>query len=170
MKPLLRSSLVCLLMSSMLLAQSAAPSQGTAAKSKAKTGTRRTTAKAAAGPTTEDQLRELRDMLSQQQQQIRQLQSQLAARDQQVQQAQQAASDASTKASEAASRATEAAGSIGDTKTQVASLTDTVGSMKINNQNLTETIQSEQKRVNDAIESPTAIHFKGATISFTGSF
>jgi cell division septum initiation protein DivIVA len=170
MKPLLRSSLVCLLMSSMLLAQSAAPSQGTAAKSKAKTGTRRTTAKAAAGPTTEDQLRELRDMLSQQQQQIRQLQSQLAARDQQVQQAQQSASEASAKASEAASRATEAANSIGDTKTQVASLSDTVGAVKMNSQNLTETIQSEQKRVTEAVESPTAIHFKGATISFTGSF
>jgi len=169
MKPLLRSSLVCLLMSSMLLAQSADPPQSTAAKSKAKTTTRRTT-KAPAGPSTEEQLRELRDMLTQQQQQIRQLQGQLAARDQQVQQAQTASSDASAKATEAASRATEAAGSIGDTKTQVASLNDTVSSMKINNQNLTETIQSEQKRVNDAIESPTAIHFKGATISFTGSF
>lgn len=170
MKTLLRSSLVCLLTSSMLLAQSADPPQSTAAKPKAKTTTRRTAAKAPAGPSTEDQLRELRDMLTQQQQQIRQLQGQLAARDQQVQQAQTAASEASGRASEAASRASEAANSIGDTKTQVASLNDTVSAMKINNQNLTETIQSEQKRVNDSIESPTAIRFKGATISFTGSF
>jgi hypothetical protein len=171
MKALLRSSLVCLLTSSMLVAQSTDATQSTAtSKSKAKTTTRRAAPKAAAGPSTEEQLRELRDMLTQQQQQIRQLQGQLATRDQQVQQARQAASDADAKAADASAKATEAASSIGDTKTQVASLNDTVSAMKINGQNLTETIQSEQKRVNDETQNPAAIRFKGVTISFTGSF
>jgi hypothetical protein len=172
MKALLRSSLVCLLSSSMLVAQSTSTTQSTAGtQSKTrKTTTRRTAKPAAAADTTAEQLRELRDMLTTQQQQIRQLQSQLAARDQQIQQTQQAASEANAKATEAAAKATEAASNVGDSKTQVASLTDTVSALKANDQNLTETIQSEQKRVNEAVESPAAIHFKGVTISFTGSF
>ena len=81
MKALLRSSLVCLLSSSMLVAQSTSTTQSTAGtQSKTrKTTTRRTAKPAAAGDTTAEQLRELRDMLNTQQQQIRQLQGQLAA-------------------------------------------------------------------------------------------
>ena len=82
MKALLRSSLVCMLSGSMVFAQST--SQSTAKKT-----TRRAAKPAATADSTAQQLRELRDMLTQQQQQIRQLQNQLAARDQQVQQAQQ---------------------------------------------------------------------------------
>jgi hypothetical protein len=171
MKALLRSSLVCLLSSGMLMAQStdAAQSSATSKPKTTRTAARRRTA-AQAGPSTADQLKELRDMLTTQQQQIRQLQNQLAARDQQVQQAQQAASDANAKASDAAAKATEAQSTHSDTTAQVASLKDTVGALKANDQNLAETIQSEQKRVNEATENPAAIHFKGATISFTGSF
>ena len=172
MKALLRSSLVCLLSSSMLVAQSTSTSQSTiSTQSKTRrTTTRRAAKPAAAADSTAEQLRELRDMLNAQQQQIRQLQSQLAARDQQVQQAQQTANDANAKAADAAAKASEAASTVGDSKTRVASLSETVSAMKTNDQNLAETIQSEQKHVNEATESPTAIHFKGATISFTGSF
>ena len=171
MKALLRSSLVCLLTGGMLFAQSASTGQSSAtSKPKTKTAARRRAAAKPTGPTTEEQLRELRDMLSAQQRQIQQLQGQLAARDQQVQQAQQAATDANAKVADAASKASDAQATATDAKTQAASLSDTVGALKANDQNLTETIQSEQKRVNEAIESPAAIHFKGATISFTGSF
>ena len=172
MKALLRSSLVCLLLSSMLVAQSTSTTQSPAgAQSKTrKTTTRRTAKPAAAADTTAEQLRELRDMLTTQQQQIRQLQNQLAARDQQIQQTQQTANDANTKAADAAARATEAASTIGDSKTQVASLSDTVSALKANDQNLTETIQSEQKRVNDEVLNPPTIRFKGIGVSFTGSF
>ncbi|HWY69837.1 MAG TPA: hypothetical protein VNX88_14295 [Terriglobales bacterium] len=172
MKALLRSSLVCLLSSGMLVAQSASTTQSTAStQSKTrKTTTRRAAKPAAAADTTAEQLRELRDMLTTQQQQIRQLQTQLAARDQQVQLAHQAANDANAKAAEASARASEAASTIGDSKTQVATLSDTVSALKANDQNLTETIQSEQKRVNDEFGNPAAIRFKGIGISFTGSF
>src|SRR3954470_22866355 len=175
MKALLRSSLLCLLSASMLMAQNSDATQGTASgQSKTRrtaTATRRSTKPDAdTGASTAQQLKELRDMLLTQQQQIRQLQNQLAARDQQVQQAQQAATDANAKASDAAAKATEAQSTHSDTTAQVASLKDTVGALKANDQNLAETIQSEQKRVNEATENPVAIHFKGATISFTGSF
>ena len=109
-------------------------------------------------------------MLSNQQQQIQQLQNQLASRDQQIQQARQAATDADAKVADASAKATEAQSTASDAKTQAASLGDTLAAVKTNDQNLTETIQSEQKRVNESVENPAAIHFKGATISFTGSF
>ena len=171
MKALLRSSVVCLLSWSMLIAQSAAAQSTASSTAKSKTTThRRAAAKKPAGPTTAEQLKELRDMLSQQQQQIQQLQGQLAARDQQVQQAQQAASDANAKVADASAKATEAQATASDAKAQAASLSDTVGAVKVNDQNLAETIQSEQKRVNDEVLNPSAIHFKGVNMSFTGSF
>jgi hypothetical protein len=172
MKALLRNSLVCLLSSGMLMAQStdAAQSSATSKPRTSRTTARRRAAAAPAGPSTADQLKELHDMLVTQQQQIRQLQNQLAARGQQVQQAQQAASDANAKASDAAAKATAAQSANSDANTQVASLKETVSAVKANDQNLAETIQSEQKRVNEATESPAAIRFKGITISPTGSF
>lgn len=173
MKVLLRSSLVCLLTSSMLLAQTSSTQSTATTKSRTSrttTARRRAAAATPTGPTTEDQLRELRQMLQQQQAQIQSLQNQLASRDQQVRQAQQAASDASTKASDAAAKATEAESAISDTKTQSESVNSTVAALKVNNQNLTETIQSEQKRVNDEVLNPSAIHFKGINLGFTGSF
>src|SRR5947208_6245739 len=132
MKALLRSSLVCLLSSGMLIAQStdAAQNSATSKPKTSRTTARHRTAAAPAGPSTADQLKELRDMLTTQQQQIRQLQNQLAARDQQVQQAQQAATDANAKASDAAAKATEAQSTHSDTTAQVASLKDTVGPLK----------------------------------------
>jgi len=171
MKALLGSALVFLLASGMIFAQSESTSQSSAtSKTKTRTAARRRAPAKPTGPTTEEQLRELRDMLSNQQQQIRQLQGQLAARDQQIQQAQQTASDANTKVADAAAKASDAQATATDAKTQAASLSDTLTAVKTNDQNLTETIQSEQKRVNEEIETPAAIHFKGATIGFTGSF
>ncbi|HJX01202.1 MAG TPA: hypothetical protein VJ453_13610, partial [Terriglobales bacterium] len=175
MKALLRSSLLCLLSASMLMAQNSDATQGTASgQSKTRrtaTATRRSTKPAAdTGASTAQQLKELRDMLLTQQQQIQQLQNQLAARDQQVQQAQQAATDASAKASDAAAKATEAQSTVGDSKTQVATIADTVSAVKLNTQTLAENIQSEQKRVNQEVLNPSAIRFKGITISPTGSF
>src|SRR5581483_3914865 len=172
MKLLLRSGMACLLSGGMLMAQSA----GTANRAtSAKTRTTRPPARRRAGVTASEasvasQLQELRDMLASQQRQIQQLQNQLAARDQQIQQAQQTAADANTKASEAASKAAEAQTANNDATTQVASLKETVGLLKANDQSISDTIKAEQKKVNDAVESPTTLHFKGITISPTGSF
>ena len=109
-------------------------------------------------------------MLASQQRQIQQLQNQLAARDQQIQQAQQTAADANAKAAEAASKATDAQTANSDATTQVASLKETVTSLKANDQSISDSIKAEQKTVNDAVESPTTLRFKGITISPTGSF
>src|SRR6185312_9918247 len=109
MRALVRSLLMWLLCCSMLMAQSAGTSQNsTNTKTRTTRASAHRRAASSAGPSTAEQLKELRDMLMTQQQQIQQLQNQLAAHDQQIQQAQQTASDANTKASEAAAKASEA--------------------------------------------------------------
>jgi len=171
MKVLLRSGVACLLTGGMLMAQSTRTSQSPATKSKtSRPAARRHTTAAASEPSVASQLQELRDMLSSQQRQIQQLQNQLAARDQQVQQAQQAAAEANTKATEASAKATEAQTANGDATTQVETLKETVSSIKADNQSLGESVKAQQKKISDAVESPTTLRFKGITISPTGSF
>jgi hypothetical protein len=162
--------MVCLLAGT-LFAQDSTTTQSTAtAKRRSATTHRRAAAAStAAGPTTAEQLRELRQMLQNQQQQIQSLQNQLATRDQQVQQAQQAATQAQTQAADASAKATQAQSSQSDNATQLAALNTTVKDVKQNNQNLAETIQTEQKRVGE-VENPPAIRFKGITLSPTGSY
>lgn len=158
------------LLSGALVAQTTDATQSaTSTRTKTSSRTTHRTTHKAAGPTLAEQMQQLRDQMTAQQQQIQQLQNQLSARDQQIQQAQQAAAQASSQAADANAKASEAASAGGDTKTQVAELSDSVKNVKQNDQNLTETVQGEQKRVGE-IENPTAIHFKGITISPTGSF
>lgn len=158
------------LLSGALIAQTTDATQAaTGTRTKTSTrSTRRTTHKPT-GPTLAEQMQQLREQMAAQQQQIQQLQNQLSARDQQVQQAQQAAVQASTQAADANAKAAEAATTGSEAKTRVAELNDAVRNVKQNDQNLTETVQSEQKHVAE-IENPSAIHFKGITISPTGSF
>ena len=174
MKFLLRIGLACLLSSGMLMAQSASSSQSTAGAktktSRSTAGRRRARTATSSEPSVASQLQELRDMLASQQRQIQQLQNQLASRDQQIQQAQRAAADANAKATEASTKASDAQSANSDASTQVASLKETVGLLKANDQSISDTIKAEQKKVNDAVESPTTLHFKGITISPTGSF
>jgi len=172
MKLLLRSGLACLLSGGMLMAQSSGTSQSaTSAKTRTtRTAARRRTAPAASEPSIASQLQELREMLASQQRQIQQLQNQLAARDQQIQQTQQASADANAKAAEALSKSNEAQTANNDANTQVASLKETVSSLKASDQSISDSIKAEQKKVNDAVESPTTVRFKGITISPTGSF
>jgi hypothetical protein len=93
--------------------------------------------------------------LTQQQQQIQQLQDALKSKDQSVQQAQMAATDASTKADAAQAAATQQQQTVGELKTDV---TD----MKANLLNTATSLQETQKTI---AEPPTALHFKGITIT-----
>jgi predicted RNase H-like nuclease (RuvC/YqgF family) len=96
--------------------------------------------------------------LAQQQQQIQQLQDQIRQRDQAVQQAQSAASDATSKADAAQATATQQQQSVTELKNDLAD-------MKTNNVNTATTMQEMQKTVKTATESPTALHYKGITIT-----
>lgn len=96
--------------------------------------------------------------LAQEQQQIQQLQDQLRQRDQAVQQAQSAATDATSKADAAQAAATQQQQSVTELKNDVAD-------MRTNNVNTATTMQEMQKSVKTATESPTALHYKGITIT-----
>ena len=93
--------------------------------------------------------------LAQQQQQLQELRDQLRQKDQTVQQAQAAASDAAGKADAAQAAATQQEQTVSALKSDVADI-------KINEANTVSTLQDTQKRISDP---PTALHFKGITIT-----
>jgi len=96
--------------------------------------------------------------LAAQQQQIQELRDELHHKDQAVGQAQAAATDAASKADAAQAQAAQQQQAVGELKTDVADL-------KTNVTNTAVTVQETQKNVNAALESPSAIHFKGITIT-----
>jgi hypothetical protein len=97
-------------------------------------------------PSVESQIESLREDM---QTQIQQLKQQLNDRDQQLQQAQQAAAAAQAAAAQAQQQASQ---------------------LKTNNASLATTLQADQEKVQKQITNPDAVHFKGITISPTGSF
>jgi hypothetical protein len=118
-------------------------------------------------PTVESQIQELREEM---QTQIQQLRQQLNDRDQQLQQAQQAAAAAQSAAAQAQQQAAQQSSVLTENTQAVSSLQGAVTDLKTNNTSLTTTIQDQQAKVEKQISNPDAIHFKGVTISPTGSY
>ena len=114
---------------------------------------------------TEQQMRELREKLDQQQAQIDAMKEQLAARDQQVQAAKQSVNDAQTQAATATAAATQAATAATEANTKADTLQTTVTDLKTQSTGLQETVVANQARMEDEIQSPTTLHYKGITIT-----
>lgn len=93
--------------------------------------------------------------LAQQQQQIQELRDELRHRDQAVQQAQSAATDAAGKAEAAQVAASQQQQTVSSLQTDVTDLKS----------NMANTIVSVQETQKNMSESPTALHFKGVTIT-----
>ena len=93
--------------------------------------------------------------LAQQQQQIQELRDTLQSKDQAVRAAQATAADAAGKADAAQAQASQQ-------QQTVVALKSDVSDLKTNLLNTTETVQETQKRIG---EPPTAIHFKGITLT-----
>lgn len=123
--------------------------------------------KAPPQPTVQDQIESLRQDM---QTQIQSLKQQLSDRDAQLQQAQQAAASAQAAAAQAQQAASAQQAAVTETNQQVSSLNGAVADLKTNNASLVQTIQDDQKNTRKAIENPDALHFKGITLSPTGSF
>lgn len=136
-------------------------STATAAKSTRK----RAAAASATNADVANQLNQLRQALDAQQQQIRQLSDQLQSRDQRLQQLQQQLSQSQTAASQAASKADAAASQASGQEQTVTSLKSDVADLKNNSTNAAVALQETQKNIQTALESPTAIHYKGITIT-----
>src|SRR5258708_10812632 len=119
-------------------------------------------AKPAAAALTAADVQSLRDAIAaqqaaiaQQQQQIQELRDELHRKDKRVQQAQTAATDAAGKADAAQAAATQQQDTVATLKTDVSDL-------KLNLVNTVSTIQETQKTMS---EPPTALHYKGITVT-----
>jgi hypothetical protein len=114
---------------------------------------------------TERQMRELREKLDAQQSQIDAMKQQLATRDQQLTAAQQSATDAQTQATTAAAAAAQANTAAEAAASKTETLQTTVTDLKTASTGLQETVVANQARVEDEIQSPSTIHYKGVTVT-----
>ena len=115
----------------------------------------------AKGPSVEDQLEELRKSIQDQNQQIQSLQQQVQQRDGTIQQLQQSVTQAQSAATQAQQAASTAAS---QNQQQLQSVQTDLADLKTVSTNSMATLQETQKRITD-VENPTAIHYKGVTIT-----
>ena len=120
-----------------------------------------------AGPTVQQQID---DMKQQFQGEIDGLKSDLATKDEQLKQAQQTAADAQAAAAKAEADATAQQQAVTDNASAVTTLQSTVSDLKINAVSLATTVSDETTGIKKAINNPDVLHFKGITLSPTGSF
>jgi hypothetical protein len=111
------------------------------------------------------QMRELQEKLAAQQAQIDALTQQNSAKDSAVSQAQSAATAAQTQATEATSQAQAAAAAAQSQADQVNSLKGTVSDLQSNEVGVAQTLSTTKQDIDAAINSPSAIHYKGVTIT-----
>ena len=123
--------------------------------------------KAPPRPSVETQIQQLREEMETQ---INQLRQQLNESQTQLRAAQQQAAAASVSAAQARQQTEEQQHQTDDNATAVSSLQGAVGDLKANSSSLVSSIQEKQTNIEKRVEHPDAIHFKGITISPTGSF
>jgi hypothetical protein len=166
MKNHLKTMATCVLVSAMATghAQTTAASGDATGKS---TVRHKTAAKAAHRPSVETQIQQLRDEMETQ---INQLRQQLNDSNAQLQAAQQAAAAANAAAAQAQQQAQQQQQQTTENATAVSNLQGAVSDLKTTSTSLASTIQETQTNLTKKIEQPDEIHFKGVTISPTGSF
>lgn len=120
-----------------------------------------------AKPSVEDQIEALRHDLENQ---INSLKSDLAQKDEQLKQAQQTAADAQAAATRAEAEAGAQQQAATENTAAVSTLQSTVNDLKGNSASLASTISDETSAIKKEMASPDVLHFKGITLSPTGSF
>ncbi len=163
MKRTLYAAAAALLAASLVVAN--AQSNGSSAHAK-----KHATANRAAqpqAPSLEEQIQALRTEM---QSQIDSLKQDLATKDTQLHQAQQDAADARTAANKAEADAQMQQTAVTENNSAVSTLQSTVSDLKSNQASLATTVSDETTSLKKEIFTPDGIHFKGAVISFTGSF
>ena len=118
-------------------------------------------------PSVEDQINALRNEM---QTQINQLKTDLESKDAELKQAQQQATDAQAAAAKAQQAADAQAAALNENSAAVSTLQGSVKDITSNEASLATTISDTATNLKKQIETPDAIHFKGATLSFSGSF
>lgn len=123
--------------------------------------------KAPKGPTVEEQIQALRQEMEGQ---INGLKQDLASRDAQLRQAQQAAADAQAAAAKAQAAADNQQQAVNENQNAVNALQSTVKDINANTASLTSALSDETTAIKKSIANPETLNYKGATLSFTGSF
>ncbi|HEY1804160.1 MAG TPA: hypothetical protein VGG45_06725 [Terracidiphilus sp.] len=122
---------------------------------------------APAGPTVQEQIDQMKQQF---QGEIDGLKSDLAAKDSELQQAKQAAADAQASAAKAEAAANAQQQAATDNAAAVSTLQSSVSDLKANAVSLATTVSDETTAIKKSINSPDVLHFKGITLSPTGSF
>ena len=122
------------------------------------------------GPTVEEQIQALRQEMQTQQGQIDGLKSTLAEKDTQLKQAQQAAADAQAAAAKAQQAADAQQQAVTQNASAVSTLDATVKDMRSANAAAVSSLSDDETAIKKSIANPDQINFKGAALSFTGSF
>jgi hypothetical protein len=135
-----------------------------------KTSTKTKKSKAATAKKTEETqeqiaIRELQEKMAAQQSQIDALTQQNAAKDAALAAAQSTAAAAQTQAAEATTQAQSAATATQTQADTVTGLKSTVTDLQNANAGLATTISATKTELNDKIDSPAALHYKGVTIT-----
>ena len=118
-------------------------------------------------PSVETQIQQLREEMETQ---INQLRQQLNDRDAQLQAAQQSAAAANAAAAQAQQQAQQQQQQTTENASAVSNLQGAVSDLKTNSTSLASSIQETQTNLTKKIEHPDEIHYKGITLSPTGSF
>jgi hypothetical protein len=113
----------------------------------------------------ERELREMREMLKSQQAQIDALKAQLSGKDQQATAAQQTAADAASQAAAAKVAADQASAAAAEASAKASAASSSVSTLQTTTAGLTETVVTGQKKVEDEINEPAKIHYKGVAIT-----
>jgi hypothetical protein len=113
----------------------------------------------------EIQMRELKESIQTQQDQIDALKAQVAAKSGDAAAAQQTAADAQAQAAAAAASAAQAQAAAAATSTKVDAVSSSVTDLKTTTAGLADTVVTSQKKIEDEIESPTALRYKGVNIT-----
>jgi Skp family chaperone for outer membrane proteins len=150
-----------------LLAASLVVSYAQTGSSKAPVKRHAAAAKAPAGPTVQEQIDQMKQQF---QGEIDGLKADLATKDEQLKQAQQTAADAQAAAAKAEADATAQQQAATDNAAAVSTLQSTVTDLKADSLSLATTVSDETTSIKKAINSPDVLHFKGITLSPTGSF
>jgi hypothetical protein len=144
-------------------AQVTTPTQGTARKTA--TTHKKKAATAPRETATERQIRELREQMQNQQAEIDTLKQQNAAKDEALATAQRSAETAQATATAATSQAQTVNTSVQANTEAVTSLQGTVADLKNANSGLAQSLSDAKKDLNDKIEFPTTLHYKGVTLT-----
>jgi hypothetical protein len=141
---------------------------GTAAPAKKTTKTKQaktvTAVKAEEGQE-QKAIRELREKMAAQQAEIDALMQQNAAKDAALSAAQSAAANAASQATAASAQAQSAADAAQAQAASVTAVKSDVSDLKTTNVALATTISDAKRDLNDKIDSPTVLHYKGVTIT-----